>query len=320
MRVAIWASLLLPLLGTTSILADEGEMGPLEIVADCIEAAGQRDFARYVDHLSTQEQQVQAGYALLVASVSASSIESGDDATAPETYLLVRALKDLVQQYSPADGQWDSDQQAAQQVRQQMVGRWLSANLTQPTFYASAYGTAPIPFRAGLIQSTGVLKEPRQFLIAVLEELARPTLVSGAVPARKAAPNMCTDVVETYAALNWTLYTRGDYALAVACGPPPQPIDPAASTGSTPHTVYRPVPVPQQTVEFRRVDGRWKIDRLLHVAEWPAASTTEPPGSCSPVISPYGPANAAPGVAPAPTPFPSGATAQPAVPVEPAPR
>jgi hypothetical protein len=130
--------------------------------------------------------------------------------------------------------------------------------------------------------------------------------VSGAEPAQEAATNMCTDLVETYAALNWTLYTRGDYALAVASDPAPPAVAPAPGTAPTPHTVYRPVPVPQRTIEFRRIDGQWKIDRLLPVSAWLCPTTTVP---AAPVCNPYGPANT-----------PPGASATPAVPVSPAPR
>ena len=302
LRLAMLTIVAIPLFGVVVTHADDAGMGPLEIVADCLEAAQQRDLGRYVDHLSSEEQKVQAGYVLLITSLYAQSTDLGGGTEDPEFYLLVRALKDIVRQHSIPKGEWDQEQQAAEETRRKMTSQLWSAIFGQPTVYGHGLPTPSLGVRQCCLKSTDVLKDTRQFLIAVLTEASRPTLVSGAEPAQPASSTMCVDLVKAYAALKWTLYTRGDYALAVASEPTPYQAPPAQCTDSGCVAVYPPVSAPQVNIEFRRIDGQWKIDRLLPASALLSVESGVPVEPHGPTFDPYATTFPTPGVAPAPAP------------------
>lgn len=266
--------------------ATRKSMDPLEIMEDCIEAAKERDFGRYVDHLSPRELQVQAGYALVATSIAAPAIDAGVGVQDPETHLLVRALKDLVQRHSPSDDPWDEKRQAAEQARQQLTSQVLSAAFVQSGTYGGGNPQPQFNTREGFIKSAGALKDTRQFLIAVLDELSRPTIVSGAEPTQPVNSTKCIDVIEEYTALQWTLYTRGDYALAVAAAPKPQtPQTPCPNSECVGVCAYTNESPP--TIEFRKIDGHWKIDRLLPSSVMSPTTPTSPSALTPATFDPY---------------------------------
>ncbi len=271
-RFALYFMLTLSLLMAPLLLADEAvpaskSLEPLQILKDCIQAVQSGDFARYVDHLSKDEQQIQAGYALLLANIMTKAADTGTEANDPGTILLARALKDLVRDHSLSEVFDNQAYQYATQARDQMIGQ-VSTAVTSASYGANVSNRIPPPaVRERCMTSTGVLKDHRQFLIAVLTEASRPTVVSGDKPAESEPTFDFDEYTNGFSEAKWTIYTRGDHAIAVAASPhaedrpstsAPNQLQPVPAQGA-----QKPSPF---NVGFRRIDGVWKIDRLLPVA------------------------------------------------------
>lgn len=102
------------------------------------------------------------------------------------------------------------------------------------------------------------------------------TIVSGEKPAESKSTFDFDEYAKSFRDVKWTLYTRGDYAIATAAngntdGPP--------ATSSTPQTQPAPtagsqVDVPLN-IEFRQISGVWKIDRLLPAEAIPVRSWSQ---------------------------------------------
>ena len=317
MRIGIVIRLLalavIPMLARGTGLANDtesqhAEMEPLEIIQDCIAAVGAGDFGRYVDHLSADELKLQAGYALLVNSIWSQSGDQEGFGSDPETLLLYRALSDLVGRHSLPECQWGPDQQAASKACQRMLNQVIGATVSATSYgYPQPAPTSGPAIRTTFIRSTDILDDPRQFLTDVLGEISRPTIVSGEGSRESAVSNSLGELAAGYAGLKWTLYTRGDYAVAVAVTSSTDDRRPAAS-GPAWFDGCTAAEVPQTQVEFRRMDGRWKIVRLLPltVVGSSQASHSQPP-NCTPSPSPVAPASVpavpAEPIAPATSPY-----------------
>lgn len=304
-RFVVLTLVAIPVLGLGVGLADEArvepdQMEPLEIIQDCLAALQEGDFGRYVDHLSPPEQKLQAGYALLVTSVWSQTSDDQDLGSDPETLLLYRALNDLVDQYSIPESQWGPEQQTAGKNRQVILNQILN-----PTFSAVSYGypqPPPLPvsglaIRETCIKSTDILDDHRQFLTVVLAEVSRPTVVSGDEKRESGISNGLSGLAAGYAALKWTLYTRGDYAVAVAFSQ--QDESRPTATGLERVDGCAVAQVPEAQIEFRRIDDRWKIVRLLPISMMisstshspsPTHYPASPPPSVAPAAVPAGPA------------------------------
>ncbi len=239
-------------LTTTLLWADENPAAkqPLEVLEDCIQAAESGDFARYVDHLSPDEQTLQAGCILFMTSTASRSYELGASITDPEFFLLTKTMHDLVQQHKVPEGERNAEFETAQQLLAQLTGEpnGYYSNPGQPTrFHLPAQREVPKVI-------VGVIKDPRDFLIAALGEIARPTNVEGEGDSKPNSSVNVGEFIKSAKALKWTIYTRGDYAVAILNKPKPK----------TPVPSYpSQVANPQTHVEFKRIDGVWKITRLL---------------------------------------------------------
>lgn len=253
--------------GSLQVVAQEAdqqpaELAPLEVLQDCIQAVAQKDFARYVDHLTPDEQKVQAGLVLL-ATPHLLIVNIGEDG-GPEAILLGRALQALANRHQLPPGH--PARQAAEQVRNQVL-------LGQP-YLASNVGSAGGQ-RVGnavtgslvdhqIRAAAGVLKSPREFLIEALGEVSRPVVVSGRGSKPKGGAFDLNRYAKAYREFGWTAYTRGDYALAVAA---PQTSPEPAKTldvAPAPKAPAEDEP-PRLHIDFCRIDGVWKIDHLLPV-------------------------------------------------------
>jgi hypothetical protein len=253
------------------LLADDAataakSLEPLQILEECVRAIQARDFARYVDHLSKEEQQAQAGYALYVASMIARSADTGVELDDPETILLGRSLKGIVEEHRLTVVTDSQAYQRATQARNQILcGPYTpaapSGSYGGPTLYLAV---SPTWTRETFITSTGVLTDPRQFLIAVLTEVSRPTIVSGHKQSASQSAFDFDEYAKSYSGVQWTVYTRGDYAIAVSAdakdaGEQAAPVQaeagPVLAQGSQ-------VDMPSN-IGFRRINGVWKIDCLL---------------------------------------------------------
>jgi hypothetical protein len=261
------------LLTPTSLLAEEAaaaakSLEPLQILEDCLQAVQSRDFARYVDHLSYEEQRLQAGYALTLAGFMSQSVDSWPVPADPETVLLARALKDLVREHSLSEVSDMESYRHATQARDEMLGQLHAAAWSglsgAPSTYGSAVIFSPADLRGKCRTSAGLLKDYRQFIIDVLTEAARPTIVSGVQPSESKPTFDFDEYAKSLRGVKWTIYTRGDYAIALAADPgtesQPTTADPAEpKPGAVPGV---PATSPLY-VGFRRFDGVWKIDHLL---------------------------------------------------------
>jgi hypothetical protein len=262
---------------------DTTAMQPQQILDDCIQAVQAGDFQRYVNHLSEQEQVMQAGFVLLITSTMSPS----PDEYEPEVLLFARALNDLVNQYAIPESQRSPEQRAAEESRKKLLGLAFCEAFAVPSVSASynpnAYSTG---IREACIKSAGILRDPHGFLVAVLTETARPTHISGKETKECKSIVDIGGVAKAYGQVEWTLYTRGDYALAVASVPrvdapdvPQFPKQNAVNTG--PAAV---VASPSEgslsgslRIEFRRIAGVWKIDRLLPSTVFTPTFNTSPP-------------------------------------------
>lgn len=273
-RLALGVILTLSWLATPLLLAEEAASEsksptPLQVLEDCFGAVQSRDFARYVDHLSPAEQQLQAGFALFVANLMSQSADSWEDTTDPQSILLGQALKDLVRQHSLIGPPDDEAYRHASQARDQMVGQLYTASVTAPGGAPSGFGAhhvmMPPVLRQTCRTSAGVLKDHRQFLIAVLTEASRPTTVTGE-QRKESKPTFDFDnYAKGFSEVKWTIYTRGDYAIAVMATTDTgsQPLAPAPAQLQPAGPMQVRQAAIQMSVGFRRIDGVWKIDRLL---------------------------------------------------------
>jgi hypothetical protein len=280
---------------------------PRQIIDDCVRAVHEGDFERYVGHLSEKEQVLQAGYVLFVTSLMSISQDEPD----PEAFLVSRALKDLVQQHTVPENERGPEQHAAEQARQQMLSQAFQAAFVAPGQFQPASphrGAAGI--RQGCIELANSLRDPQRFLVAVLAELARPTHISGDDVEESKRPIDYDEVVEAYAQANWTVYARGDYAIALSAVQPvdshrvPPPV--SSDTTDSALTGAHPSPPAQHSPErlrivFRKIEGVWKVDQLLPsnlltpsfnttppTVEYPSANVrpASPPGIVHPTPSP----------------------------------
>jgi hypothetical protein len=234
-------------LTTTWIVADEKPeaLEPLQIIEDCIKAAEAGDFARFVDHLSEDEQKLQAGYILkMTQSMSASySPDQGAGGIAdPTVFLMTRTLNDLVKEHIvPASPHGTPNGPYGNPLAYPMP--------TVPSQYSSQV-KSDAEYRWSVV---GVLSDTRRFLIAALTEFARPTQVSGEDALETSSFVNVGETIKLAKSFKWTLYTRGDYALAVAIKT--KAVKPNGPTSALP-----------THVEFKRINGRWMITRLLPVS------------------------------------------------------
>ena len=207
--------------------AREKTVAPLDVIADCVDAVKQRDFRRYVDHLSPDEQKLQAGVVLLIQSSGMMSVAigAGND-TRPSDRLLMYVLNDLRKKHTVPKSEIEDKHTVPGQANAALLGQVVNGAVQQiGAEYLQLGVQFPTSGRHQCIQSAAVLKDPAAFLAEALEEVLRPTEVSGKQPKEPVDTLSMTDVIEDlcepYEKLEFTLYTRGDYAIAIADLPPP---------------------------------------------------------------------------------------------------
>ncbi len=252
------------------------QLGPLEILDDCIQAAEKRDFQRYVDHLAPDEHRVQAAYALQAISTMSQSFAYGASAGDPNMLLLSRALSDLLRRHIVPVEQRDENHSEAERALSEMPGATygIAVRPAAPDRYpaypaTSAPGTSYLATnqrmnREAYRKAAGILEDPRQFLVAVLAEAAQTATISGEQSDEVENTFDFDEVVKAYRQLKWTLYTRGDHALAVSHA---LPADERATQLRVPNQLSVPPAsdVVALRVEFKRIDGAWKIDNLIQL-------------------------------------------------------
>jgi hypothetical protein len=273
---------------SSSSIADDSKddrtaMQPQQILDDCVQAVQAGDFHRYVGHLSEQEQVAQAGFVLFITSTMSPSPDDYE----PEVFLLTRALNDLVKQYAIPESQRSPEQQAAEEARKGMLGQAFRAAIAPPGvshLYNPNSNSSGI--RETCIKSAGILRDPQRFLVAALTETARPTHISGEETKKCKTSIDFGGMAKAYGQAEWTLYTRGNYALAIASAPRadartvpqfparnavngvPAGVVASPSVGSLPTSLR---------IVFRRIEGVWKIDRLLPPTVLMPTVSTSPP-------------------------------------------
>ena len=313
MRLQICVAVAASVLMATALWADDGSperevLEPLAVLADSIDAIHTKDFARYVEHLAPEERAVQAGYVMFVAQLTSPSIQVGSDAVDPKALLLMRALEDLIDQHVIPEKERNEEQQAAQAVSQQITSQMFFGAMMQTGYGPPHYPTPTnlIGARDACVQSTGVLKDPKAFLVAVLESISSPTQVSSKTAGESTMPSEFSELIESYEELKWTLYTRGDYAVAVFSDPVTVEQQPVTSDAFTAGPQPPPDNLKEPQVEFRRIDGCWKIVRLLPIAgRMPRPTVVQPAHYPSTTYPPAaGPLAPYPSPVPSPTPYP----------------
>lgn len=248
------------LLCSTGIADDtpaDNHATPLDVIADCVDAVQQRDFRRYVDHLSHDEQKLQSGVILFIQSSGMLSLNSGDAGnTLPGDRLLLYVLNDLRKKHTAAD--WGPEQTAANQAVAALYGEANNGAIQQVGAPYVGQGVSyPTSGRELCIQSAATMKDPAAFLVEALEEVFRSTVVTGKPPNKNVDTLSMTDVIEDvckpYEELEFTLYTRGDYAIAVAelpapVAPPAQSPAPAQPLSPAPAPPLSPTNAPEAAV------------------------------------------------------------------------
>ena len=253
---------------------------PLQILDECIRAVQQRDFATYVDHLSGDEQKMQAGYVLLLSSTILPQVEEGSEQIEPEMLLLLRAVGDLINEHTADDLGRNGGSPTLQAATQMLFEQVLTpAMVNAGVGYVTPQAVTAPRIREVFMKSAGALKDPRLFLIATLTEISRPVQVAGAEPMNHSESPDLAELAKEYERQDWTLYTRGDYAIAVPAkgeSVPQYPADGAPSASSTAEPVPPPpapgAPPASSTaaqsswplrIEFQKIDGVWKISHIL---------------------------------------------------------
>jgi hypothetical protein len=257
---------------------------PLEVLADCFEAVQNGEFERYVDHLTFDEQRIQAGYVLFITSALSHTTDAAD--ADPRLVLLGKALRDVARRHAGRAANSEAGQLARSLANQSAPVVNLQVD-PLPAEFPRANASATMT-RDACIRASAALADPREFLIAALAEVSRPTSVSGAEPSDSEPLPSLADLVGPFPDLSWTLYTRGDYAIAVVRAPKVEgPEDNAPQIPSSPKDD------PPMRVEFRKADGQWKVDRLLPVHTMLPGIRVEPAPIASsypaPIVSPYRP-------------------------------
>ena len=215
---------------------------PLQVLEDCAQAIETGDFGRYVDHLSKDEQRQQAGYILYVSRLNLDAHEQSSQMFDPQLYLLAHALTDLFTTHRASNGR---------QVT------------SQPPAARPSYNGPPSPgqMMAQYSRTAEVLGDARKFLVDALAEISRPTDVTGETTAPSHALVGMVATIPSVKDLKWTVYTRGDHAVALA----PQPVTPGSGSAD-----YQPLAISPSLqrpyIEFQRSDGHWKITRILQSA------------------------------------------------------
>ncbi len=244
------------------------QLGPLEILKDCIGAAEKRDFQRYADHLAPDEQRVQAAFAIQATSTMSQSFAHGASVGDPNMLLLSRALSDLLRRHTVPVEQRNETHAEAEGALSEIPGaaHGIPRRFPAPIAYpgTSDWATNQQTNRDAYRKAAGILEDPRQFLVAVLAEAAQTATISGEQPDEVENTFDFDEVVKAYRQLKWTLYTRGDYALAVSHA---LPADERATRIGTPNQLSVPPAsdVARLRVEFKRIDGAWKIDNLIQL-------------------------------------------------------
>lgn len=302
-RIAILASLALAMLLAIQFrcLAQEApapEKTPLQIVEESLRAIESGDFSTYVDHLTEEEQKVQAGLALLLWATVSPSMEEAFERVDPQELLLLRALNDVVIEHSASPtNEGESPTARAMRLAAEIQGLF-SAPATSSAGYSSGYsysGYAPAPTTGptrvyDLLQKpAGTLKDPRAFLIVVLTELSRPTVIDGA-PATSPENEVLAGMVKAYREQKWSLYVRGNYAVAASSTSAvkaPTEGETEASKASAPQPPAKsglldppefdpyndaPASAPFQPtsvaprIEFQKIGGVWKISHIAQIS------------------------------------------------------
>ena len=264
MKSSIPSTILLALFIATPTVGEETHaqppaQSPLQVLTSCLAAVESHDFEAYVDHLTPEAQRFQAGLALFFVT---SASQAGDMGADPQTQLLILAMNDLVEEHSiPTDAQTPAEH-AAEETRRQVSGQLLMQALAQAGMTSSpAVITSPQLIRQNCIKLAGVLKDCRCFLIAALRELSQPTQVSGAAEEETIKSIGLNEMAAVYRAVEWTLYTRGNYAMALASVPretlPSSPDATASAPGSSNSTPS------ELRVDFRKMNGVWRINRII---------------------------------------------------------
>lgn len=326
MRNATLASLTLATLLAIQFqcLAQEAtapEKAPLQIVDESLRAIEAGDFATYVDHLSAEEQKVQAGFALLMWATVSPSMDEAFERFEPQELLLLRALNDVVIEHSALTaGEGESPTAQAMRLAAKIQGLLSGAAEASAGYSSSGYATSQAagPTRVyDLLQKTaGMLKDPREFLIVVLTELSRPTYIDGALSKNPESLGL-TEMVKAYREQKWSLYVRGNYAVAAPADVPPQipakdeadasrasepsatdslrrppEFDPYQAPPSSPP--YQPISAAPR-IEFQKIGGAWKISHVAPISGLAGLSgmTTQAcvGGNCAPAgyVSPTPP-------------------------------
>ncbi len=234
---------------------------PLQVLADCLKAIENHDFAAYVDHLTPEAQRFQAGLAVYFSATASQAVDV-DGAADPQTQLLIAALNDLLERHSIPSTAQTPAQMAAVEARTQITGQLFMQALMAAGATAPPAATNSQTIRQNCIEAAGVLKDCKVFLIAALHEVSQPTQVSGAARQETIKPIDLNEMTAVYRIVQWRLYTRGNYAMALANVPlqedfPSGPDVSSSTPGSNNSTPS------ELRVDFRKMNGIWKINRIV---------------------------------------------------------
>lgn len=227
------------------------EMTPLQVLEDCLLAAESGEYSRYVDHLTAAEQKVQAGYIVYMTSSMSASLEQGSSFDpGPETALMARAMQRHIEQHAvPVDKRTDTYREAAN-ILAQIIGAPLPYQSPPQTHQQRSASN-----REQSARCANLLEDARAFLLTAFAELAQPASISGEPPAEQSVSQFfdVPRLAKQAKALKWTLYTRGEFAIAVA-----------VTGDALPRVAGQPQNAQMRaSIEFQQVDGEWKITRLL---------------------------------------------------------
>ncbi|MCG6154263.1 hypothetical protein [Rubinisphaera margarita] len=278
---------------TFSVHAEEqrpalDESSPDAVLRACLDRLSRNDFEGYIALLDDEEIRFQSGLLIVYGGlIQVDAILQGEEFD-PSAYLLVRSINDLVGN-SLGPGMTDE----LPKVRQEVMGTLMTTTYDQATNRVVQPSASSSLLRTSCVKASRVLRDPSQFLVRALENLASPTYSMQEGKEAEKTDETWSSTMAALPQLNWDLYIRGSYAVAVVnIHPPaeeseeqtslaPSPDAPLFDVEHAPKAAQRPVTSPRQTPRIE------------------AASTEVPPQVLP--VEPYATARMAPVPAPSPT-------------------
>ncbi len=233
------------------------ETSPDAVLRACLDRLSRNDFEGYIALLDDEEIRFQSGLLIMYGGITQADALKQEEEFNPAAYLLVRSINDLIGR-SLGPGMTDE----LPKVRQQIMGTLMTTTYDPNTNRVVQSSTSSSLLRPACVKASRVLRDPGSFLVKAIECLASPTFMVKDGEKAELPSEEWVNTMTALPRLNWDLYIRGSYAVAiVTISPPDEESDEPTSTSFAPKSDAPP----------------FDAEHAPKVAELPVASPGQPP-------------------------------------------